>query len=245
MSGKRISEEERENIIQLLRGGHESNEIAQWTGVHPHSVYNIKCEINLTKTRSKYAHLNKKVVTAVLEDIKAIQDSRPMTTGDIKKLSLKHEVSETTIKIIRRLGLDAVSSRKRRVTPSKLQTIYKSLENGESLAGIAKKVGIAPSTVDYYKRRYARGKDIRTCAASDCDNTFIPRLDGKPREYCCDRCRDREKQKKYRVVRPKQGKCPQCGRKWVEPERTHRGKPQHCLNCQRYYRERYKMSRKD
>lgn len=81
------------------------------------------------------------------------------------------------------------------------------------------------------------------CRASDCNSTFFPRLGGKPREYCSDRCRDREKQRRYRIERPKEGRCPQCNHDWVEPKETHRGKPEHCLHCQEYYNERYENSK--
>ena len=80
------------------------------------------------------------------------------------------------------------------------------------------------------------------CAASDCEKTFFPRLGGKPREFCSDRCRDREKHRRYRRERPKDGRCPQCNREWIEPKETHRGKPKHCLRCQEYYHIRYEES---
>ncbi|BFH18198.1 hypothetical protein J6TS7_29440 [Paenibacillus dendritiformis] len=245
MQGKKIPEEDREKIVRLLRGGHELNQVAQLTGVHRQTVYNIKNQVNLTKIIRNYNYLNKKKVISILEDIKDIEGSRRLTQDDIKRLARKHGISESSLHKVKKRGLGAVSSKRRRITPRKLQTIYKSLESGDGLTDIAKKTGIPRSIVEYYKGRYNRGKDIRTCLASDCKNTFIPRLDGKPKLYCSTRCRDREKQRRYRTLREKKNLCPQCGGEWVEPESTHRGKPNHCLHCQVYYHDRYEKSRKD
>lgn len=84
------------------------------------------------------------------------------------------------------------------------------------------------------------------CKASDCNNEVEPRpTPGKPREYCSPKCRDREKQRRYRKNRIKKGLCPQCGGEMDYPVSTHKNKtsPTYCSKCQEYYRNRYRQAK--
>lgn len=75
-----------------------------------------------------------------------------------------------------------------------------------------------------------------------CGESFLPNTDDQ--KYCCDRCRWREaKRRKYSQLKD-EGNCPQCGGEWDEPIETHRGKPEHCRNCQIYYANRYAKSKR-
>jgi hypothetical protein len=87
---------------------------------------------------------------------------------------------------------------------------------------------------------------MRICKASDCTNRVPPRpTPGKPREYCSDQCRDREKARRYRKLRAKKGLCPQCGGPMDSPVSPHRNKvsPQYCTRCQEYFRERHQKKK--
>lgn len=80
---------------------------------------------------------------------------------------------------------------------------------------------------------------MRICAAEDCNNRFEPKI-GK-QIYCSQKCKDRVKARKYRKLRLKQNKCPQCGGEMDYPISVHRNKTStaHCSKCQTYYHERY------
>lgn len=80
------------------------------------------------------------------------------------------------------------------------------------------------------------------CQAEGCENTFLQRTGGKPRQYCSSQCRDREKQRRYRAERLKEGRCPQCGGEMDFPASVHGNKkhPSYCSQCQAYFRERHK-----
>lgn len=237
-----IPNEVRSRIVNLLRGGHTMVKIEELTGVNRTTIFKIKCTLGMVNHYKRFTYLSKKKVLDILRDIENVD--RKLNSDDIKRLSKLHNVSELNLLKVKEKGLDAVSVI-RPLKPRKIQIIYKSLEIGERPAEIIKKTGVSSSTLQYYKERYNRGKDIMVCAASNCDNTFLPRLDGKPKLYCSTRCRDREKQRRYRALRKKKDQCPQCGNDWVEPLQTHRGKPKHCLNCQQYYHERYEESREE
>ncbi len=49
----------------------------------------------------------------------------------------------------------------------------------------------------------------------------------------------REREQLRRKERARNGECRQCGGEWIEPLKTHRGKPKHCRKCQIYYHTRY------
>jgi len=52
--------------------------------------------------------------------------------------------------------------------------------------------------------------------------------------------RDNERRETIRKERIDAGLCSQCGKPWIDPETIGKRKPKHCLNCQNYYKERYK-----
>ncbi|MFW5438936.1 CGNR zinc finger domain-containing protein [Paenibacillus apiarius] len=234
-------EEHKERIEKLLIGGHSVKEISELFGIAYSTIIDIKEDINLVKNSKPHGILNRKTVKAILHDIDKYQ---PEQDHEFKMIGAMNGVSHTSVKKVQRLGLDAVSTAKR-IRPVERQKLYQSFADGEENLDISKKLNIVGSVVRYHRKRYERGKALLTCAAPDCDNSFIPRHDGKPRLYCSNRCRDREKQRRYRRIREKNERCPQCGGEWVEPEMTHRGKPNHCLHCQTYYSERYEKSREE
>ncbi|GAV11338.1 CGNR zinc finger domain-containing protein [Paenibacillus sp. NAIST15-1] len=235
-----ITDEVRNRIVNLLRGGHTIVKIEELTGVHRTTIFKIKCKLGLVKNYKSFTCLSKKKVRDIQRDLDNL-DRQP-NSDDIKRLSKLHDVSEPNILKVIKEGINAVS-KVRPLKPQKIQMIYKSLEEGKQSEEIIEKTGVSRTTLVYYRERYNRGKDIRVCASSDCDNTFLPRLDGKPKLYCSTRCRDREKQRRYRSLYSKQNRCPQCGGEWVEPNETYRGKPKHCLNCQEYYHLRYEKNK--
>lgn len=81
-------------------------------------------------------------------------------------------------------------------------------------------------------------KKDKTCPS--CNTVFTPK--NNRHKYCNPNCRDRVKQQRYRKERRQQGICPQCGKEWVEPRETHRGKPGYCLNCQEYFMQRHRKT---
>lgn len=90
-----------------------------------------------------------------------------------------------------------------------------------------------------HKKGYGGKRKNRICPG--CHVVFIP--NNNRHKYCVKNCRDRIKHTKYREIRSLEKECPQCGGVWIEPKETHRGKPKHCLKCQEYYRNRYKLRR--
>lgn len=80
----------------------------------------------------------------------------------------------------------------------------------------------------------------KTCAAPDCNNTFVPKH--PKRIYCSTRCRDRVKRRKYVLKWIKNGLCSQCGGEMDYPKSKHKNKlsPQYCSKCQEYFRSVYK-----
>lgn len=86
------------------------------------------------------------------------------------------------------------------------------------------------------------------CKASDCTNAVKPRpIPGKPREYCSNRCKDREKARQYRKSRIKKGLCPQCGGEMDSPVSSHKNKvsPKYCSKCQDYFKQRYESEKQN
>jgi hypothetical protein len=79
------------------------------------------------------------------------------------------------------------------------------------------------------------------CKASDCTNTFEPSTNGRTKEYCCTRCRYRERGRKLRKIRMIQGLCTQCGGEMDSPVSPHKNKvsPKYCSKCQGYFHNRY------
>jgi hypothetical protein len=78
----------------------------------------------------------------------------------------------------------------------------------------------------------------KICAASDCDVEFTPKI-GK-QIYHSNACRDREKARKYRKLRKKNGDCPQCGKPMENPAKgTYKLKLSYCIYCEQYFKNRY------
>lgn len=71
----------------------------------------------------------------------------------------------------------------------------------------------------------------KTCAAPDCDKTFIPKMPHA--RYCCPQCRSRVYKSGVYKERVAKGLCPQCG-----GEMDNSG-PSYCKSCQVYFRDRY------
>ncbi|ASA22056.1 hypothetical protein [Paenibacillus donghaensis] len=58
--------------------------------------------------------------------------------------------------------------------------------------------------------------------------------------------RDRARKQKLRAELVRLGRCPQCRKPWEEPKPNGRGKkPDHCRQCQIYYKERYEDRRRN
>ncbi|MFW5438937.1 CGNR zinc finger domain-containing protein [Paenibacillus apiarius] len=234
-------EEHKERIEKLLIGGYSVKEIRKLFGIAYSTIISIKDDINLVRNIKPRGVLNRKTVNTILRDLDKFQ---PQRERDYKMIGEMNGVSHESVKKVQRLGLDAVSSVKQ-ISPVERQKLYRAFADGEENLDISRKFNLPSSIVRYHRKRYDRGKSLLTCAAQDCVNTFIPRYDGKPRLYCSNRCRDREKQRRYRKLREKDDRCPKCGGEWAEPVMTHRGKPSYCLHCQEYYRERYEKSREE
>ena len=68
-----------------------------------------------------------------------------------------------------------------------------------------------------------------------CGNSFSPV--NKKHIYCCNTCRDRMKQRKYRLQRQLEGKCPQCNKIMDYPTSKHKTKNKitYCSNCRKYF----------
>lgn len=80
----------------------------------------------------------------------------------------------------------------------------------------------------------SRSKNRKRCKADGCDIKFLPT---NPYQlYCSDRCRYRQNKRDAVAQRIAEGKCPQCGGDWIEPQ----GKSKYCRNCQEYWRKHYK-----
>ncbi|WP_157935531.1 CRISPR-associated endonuclease Cas1 [Kyrpidia spormannii] len=104
-----------------------------------------------------------------------------------------------------------------------------------------------PVPIREYEQKDAKNESkpgtARICAASDCDREFIP---NNPKQmYCSYRCRDREKQRRYRKEREKAGRCIQCGGPMDYPTTMHHNKtsPKYCSKCQEYFRTKYRRHR--
>ncbi|WP_268626958.1 CGNR zinc finger domain-containing protein [Paenibacillus alvei] len=237
--GRRKTENHQHNralIERLLIGGASVSQLCERFDLSINVIHGIKEELGLAKIVPHLESLNRKKVTAILSDLK---QHLPRNTDVYKLLAKRHNVSIHSIRKVDKLGLDAISSTNR-ISKALRQKLYHAINNGEKMTEISSKLNIPYQTVRYHKVRFEEKKaSLYICAASDCSNTFVPRWDGKPREYCSDRCRDREKQRRYRNEHMV-GRCPKCKGKWIEPENTHRGKPKYCRSCQEYYRLRYK-----
>lgn len=92
-----------------------------------------------------------------------------------------------------------------------------------------------------FERKMKEIRGEKKCLDSKCNN----QVHSDHKKFCSDKCRWRHYGRRKREESINDGKCPQCKGSWVEPEETHKGKPKHCRNCQRYYRERYEKSRED
>ena len=70
-----------------------------------------------------------------------------------------------------------------------------------------------------------------------CGKSFPPTSNNQ--KYCCDNCRDTMKQRKYRLQRKLEGKCPQCGKKMDYPVSRWKTKNKisYCNKCREYFKK--------
>lgn len=94
--------------------------------------------------------------------------------------------------------------------------------------------GLAQNTA--FRGRLPQG--MKRCV---CGTPFQPKCNHQ--KYCTNNCRYRHKQRIYRYMRAKEGRCPQCNGEWIPPLPTHRGIPEHCRMCQIYYQARYERKK--
>lgn len=75
---------------------------------------------------------------------------------------------------------------------------------------------------------------IKTCAAPNCEETFLPK--SYQQVFCSDRCRWRVSKQQTYDSRIKEGLCPQCG---CHLDKDNNSSASYCKDCQKYFRDRY------